>query len=281
MKSLGQRNAGVDFLLDNMQSSQFAQTLLGFNTTLRMKLDKSTKELTVSYECAQFKSWKKAMDGSMDKVLKDKFGDKLGTVADEGFDLTIPCPDGINKDTKDLVSNLRHEVYSAVFQNLLANAPTKSERGGKLTDGTMVKINHKCSAYLAKNKEGTSCVWTFQEPQNAMEKTLLHVFLQEFAGVRKGNKNLQSAPPVAFIPVDGKPYLSMSFGSRHMEKIEEVCRCIYSVPDDMDYHMKASKTFFHHNMHVQVKEWLQTLNRADPTKAEGNLKKRVRKSLRT
>lgn len=282
MKSCGMRNAGVDFLLDNMQSNQFAQTLLGFNTTIRMKLDKKDKTLTVSYESEQFKSWSKAVSGEMESILKEKFGDKLGTVSDDGFDLSMPCPDGISEETKTAVSELRHNVYVAVFQKIMDDAPLKKEREAKFTDGTAVKINGKCQAYICKTKEkGVSCTWTFQEPQNKMEKELLHVFLQEFAGVRKGNKNLQSAPPVSFASVDGKPLLQMTFGTRHLEKVDTVCRCIYSVPDDIDYHMKASKTFFHHNMHVQVKEWLQTLNRADPTKAQGNKKKQARKSLRT
>jgi len=282
MKSVGMRNAGVDFLLENMQSSQFAQTLLGFNTTIRMKLDKKDKILTVSYESAQFKHWTKACGGDMTPILKEQFGDQLGTVSDDGFDLSLPCPEGITEETKNIVSELRHTVYVAFLKKILEDAPQKKERSSKFTDGTAVQVNAKCLAYFARTKEGgISCTWTFQEPPNAMEKELLYVFLQEFAGVRKGNKNLQSAPPVSFQSVDGKPILQMTFGARHLEKRETVCRCIYSVPDDIDYHMKASKTFFHHNMHMQVKDWLQTLNKADPTKSEGNMKKKARKSLRT
>jgi len=281
MKSVGVRNAGVDFLLENMQSSQFAQTLLGFNTTIRMKLDKKDKILTVSYESEQFKSWAKAC-GDLAPILKDAFGENVGTVSDDGFDLSLPCPDGISEETKNVVSELRHNVYVAVFKKIMEEAPKKPDRDGKFTDGTAVQINAKCKAYIAKTKDtAVSCTWTFQEPQSKMEQELLYVFLQEFAGVRKGNKNLQSAPPVNFANIDGQPILSMTFGKRHMEKVETVCRCIYSVPDDIDYHMKASKTFFHHNMHMQVKEWLQTLNRADPTKSEGNSKKKARKSLRS
>jgi len=282
MKSIGARNAGVDFLLENMQSNQFAQTLLGFNTTIRMKLDKNDKMLTVSYEAQEFSNWTKACDGDLQSTLKEKFGDKLGTVSDEGFDLSIPCPDGISEETKNLVSELRHLVYVAVFTKVIEKAPMKKERDSKYTDGTELRVNQKCQAYINQTKEkGVSCTWTFREPSSPMEQELLRVFLQEFAGVRKTNKKLQSTPPTSFFSEKGKPVLQMTFQERHMKKMEEVCRCIYSVADDIDYHMKASKTFFHHSMHVQVKDWLQTLNRADPMKSEGNMKKKARKSLRT
>jgi len=281
MKSLGTRNSGVDFLLENMQSNQFAQTLLGFNTTIRMKLDKETQMLTVSYECEQFSNWTdvlKKCEHSMESCLKDKFGDKFNGVSDDGFDLQIPCPDGITEETQTLVSSLRHLVYVAVFTEVAAKAPQQPERGWKFTDGLVVKINKKCQAYFSITKEKSMSVyWQWQEPASAMEKELLNVFKSEFATARK-QRHLGSAPPVSYNSKTGT--LNLIFSPNHLKKMDTVCHCIYSVPDDIDYHLKCSKTYFHHKMHTQVDDWLKTLNRADPTKKEGNNKKRgARKAL--
>lgn len=285
MNHLGARNSGVDFLLDNMKSDQFAQTLLGFNTTIRMKLDKSTKLLTVSFESDQFSDWTKVVsEDFMKKALKEKYGgseeDGVTTVSDRGFDLVIPCKEGVSEDTKNKISELRDSVYQIVLQQIIAEAPAQKGRSWKYTDGQALKITRKCTAYIAKTSEGNIVVnWVNTPTSNAMETQLLRVFLQEFVTARK-QRSLQGAPQVAFRKEGDLPILEMSFGERQLKKMEDVCRCIYSVPEDIDFHMKSSKTFFHHNMHTQVKQWLQTLNRADPTKSDGNKKKKARKSLR-
>jgi len=285
MDHLSTRNTGVDFLLDNMKTDQFAQTLLGFNTTIRMKLDRNTKLLTVSYECNQFKNWCEVVgDSKIEAALKEKFGsaeeDGVTTFSESGFDLVKPCPDGVSDDTKNMVANLRDSVYQIVLQKVIADAPVGSGRNWKYTDGTAIKLTNKCQAYIYKTAEGpVSCTWVIAPTKNAMETQLIRVFLQEFVTERKKSK-LGAAPPVAYRKEGDLPLLEMSFQERHQKNMPEVCRCIYSVPEDLDFHMKASKTFFHHNMHTQVKSWLQVLNRADPSKAEGNKKKKARKSLR-
>jgi len=281
MKSLGTRNKGVDFLLENMSSNQFAQTLLGFNTTIRMKLDKDTQKLTVSYECGQFNDWVsvlKACDSSMEDCLKSKFGDNFSGMSDDGFDLCIPCPEGISEETQTLVASLRHLVYVEVITQVAAKAPPQLERGHKFTDGLALKVNAKCQAYFSLTKDkALSVTWQWQEPNSSMERELMTVFKAEFATARK-QRHLGSAPPVSYNAKTGN--LNLTFSPAHMKKMEAVCHCIYSVPDDIDYHLKSSKTYFHHKMHQQVDEWLKTLNRADPTKAEGNKKARAgRKAL--
>jgi len=282
MKSLGTRNSGVDFLLEHMQSSQFAQTLLGFNTTIRMKLDKKDQMLTVSFECGQFNNWTsvlKSCDKSISDILKNKFGEALQGVSDDGFDLSIACPDGITEDTQTLVSSLRHLVYVEVLNAIAEVAPEQNERGWKYTDGLALKLNGKCQAYFSQTRDkGLEVSWQWQEPDSKMERELLQVFKSEFFTARK-QRHLGSAPPVSYNSKTG--ILSMTFTVVHLKKMETVCHCIYSVPDDIDYHLKSSKTYFHHKMHAQVDEWLKILNKADPTKAEGNKKTRGgRKALR-
>ena len=88
---------------------------------------------------------------------------------------------------------------------------------------------------------------------------------------------------------------------RHQQDLNKCSRMLYAIPDNLDYHIKAAKTYFHHNMHVQSKAWLQVmrcqlffvavhcccffenLNEADPVKNDGHSKgkkKAARKSIR-
>merc|ERR1712156_1260380 len=124
-----------------------------------------------------------------------------------------------------------------------------------------------------------SATLVFKTPTNPMEKEMLHVFLKEFVTARR-DKSLQGAPPVAFNATNGVPSLQFSFQKRHQKDMSSCVRMMYSTCDDIDYHIKSSKTYIHNKMSEQCKLWLKQLNTADPTKSEGNKKKKARKSLR-
>lgn len=286
MDRVGEKNAGVEFLLENMASSQFHQTLLGFNTVIRMGYSERDEDrtLTVSFESDDFSGWMEATEGGLESKLGERFGDDLTNVSDRGFDLTIACPDGITDEHKTLCSTLRDFVYCETFRHIIEENCPQLRKGYKYTEGKPIQVNRKCRLYIGKTQKDNTLVGTyvFDEPRNPMERELLYVFLSEFQQVKR-KREFNGAPSVSFRKdVDGGfPVIEFGFQARHQADLPMVCRMLYSVPDDLEYHIKASKTFFHHNMHTQVKSWLQELNNADPTKADGKTKKsRARRSLR-
>lgn len=271
MLTCGAQNKGVEFLLDNMQSARFQQTLLGFNTIVRMSYEESDAQLTIAFESDDFAGWMDATEGALEGALGEVYGDNLTNVSDRGFDLVYETPEGITEELREIGMNLRDQVYCATFRHMIENVPVL-KKPYKYTSGAFVQVNRKCGVYLCK-VDSLVATFVFNKPQNPMESELLYVFLQEFVSARRDRK-LGSAPNVSFRREENFPVLEFSFNERHLNKMDLVCQLMYQVPDDLEYHIKSSKTFFHHNMHVQVKSWLQTLNRADPTKDTGSSKKK-------
>lgn len=281
MYSLGNRNAGVDFLFENMLKDQFAQTVLGFNTVIRVEYTSTDEVLGVLFESDDFGGWMDASDGGLETKLAETFEGALANVHDRGFDLSLPCPGGVTDEVKETVSNLRDKVYCLVFSSVIEQLDILP-KGYSYTDGRAIPVNNRATVYMCKTKEGLVATFVFKEPNNLMEKELYAVFLAAFQEVRRG-RGFQSAPAIMYKKQSGVDTLDVSFMERHQKDLDTCSRMLYTIPDDLDYHIKASKTYFHHNMHVQCKEWLQTLNRADPSKKEGNKKgkkKGGRKSIR-
>jgi len=281
MLHVGSRNNGVDFLLENMQSDQFSQTLLGFNCVVRMVLDKSTKNLTISFEAPQFAQWQEVTEKKLEGALKEKFGEQLTTVSDSGFDLVVPCPDGVSDKEKDLASTLRDTVFVEAIKTAVSMcAPQKRYQWNK--HGRKITLSSRCAVWVGQGENNTIATLVYQKPTNAMEQEMLNVFLQEFQLTRR-NASLQAAPNVNYRSKDEGsdfPVLDFAFGARHTKDMDKVARMIYAVHDDIEYHIKASKTYIHNQMATQVKSWLKALNAADPTKADGNKSKKMRRSLR-
>jgi len=278
MKHIGARNKGVDFLLQNLESRMFQQTMLGFNTVTRMVLGEQENVLEVFFESDDFENWMKATDKELKTMLEEKFGDKLVNMSDRGFDLKYKVPDGLTEEIKDEVAKLRDTVYICTFSHLL----TKSKSQGRSYDykkSTKVRVNNKCEVYIGKSDKATLAHICFKESENRMEQELLRVYIEEFATARKG-PGLNAAPSVAARKEKGYQILEVAYSQNLLQKnLARGAQLIYQVPDDLDYHMKASKTYFHHNMHVQVANWLQTLKRADPNAGTGKAAKQ-RKGLK-
>jgi len=278
MKLLESENTGVKFLVDNMASKQFAQTLLGFNTNVRMVLDAQSQELNIAFECAQFKSWGDAVGvEDIEAKVSEYVGSVDGKVSMEnsGYTVVIPCPDGVSDEVKNVAANLRDKTYQAVITAAFEKAP---DHTSNYSDGLAIKINRKCTAFIS-NGDGTKiCSYLFQEPESEMERALQAVFLQEF---KPASRKIKGAPAVTYHKDDQVPILALSFQGRALNNMEKVASTIYSIPDNLDFHLKSSKTYFHHNMHTQVKDWLTVLNSADPQKAAGAKKKKQRRSLRS
>lgn len=279
MFGLSDRNAGVDFLVDNMVKDQFQQTILGFNCVTRLQYSASDGHIAVFFESDDFGAWMDATQGNLEAKLGEHFGDSLENLDDRGFALRIATPEGITPEIKDTVSKLRDKVYCLTFASVIEQLETL-KKGFKYTQGTPVQVNKRATVYMCKTKDALVGTFVFVEPDNAMEKELYAVFLSAFGDVRK-KRAFSAAPAILYKKQNGFDTLDVSFMARHQEDLEMCSRMLYSIPDNLDYHIKASKTYFHHNMHVQCKEWLQTLNRADPTKDASNKKKKTaRKSIR-
>jgi len=282
MNHLESRNAGVDFMLDNMQSKAFAQTLLGFNTVTRMEYNKDEQVMSVNFESEDFTNWLEATDGALESGLKEHFqGTKVRveSVHDRGFDISIPLPDGeISKEIKDVVATLREVVYIIVFKSIIDTYKSSSKRYN-YKQGTCVQLNRKTKVYLGRS-DNLIVTYLFENPQNEMEKELLHVFLQEFAGTKR---KINTAPSVIFKKPQGaqvEPILEFGFSPKHCQNMDEVCKAIFQIPNDIDYHIKCAKSHFHHNMHLQVKSWLKVLNNADPNYDTSGKGTKQRQSVR-
>jgi len=272
MLTCGAENKGVSFLLENMQSAKFNQTLLGFNTIIRMNYEEESAQLVISFESDDFSGWMDATEGALEGAIGEIYGDNLTNVSDRGFDLTYECPNGITDELKEIGVNLRDQVYCATFRHIIENVP-QLKKPYRYTDGSFVRVNRKVGLYLCK-LDSLVATLVFNQPTNEMERELLYVFLNEFVSAKRDRK-LGSAPSVVYRRDIEVPVLEFSFGERHLAKMDLVCQLLYQVPDDLEYHIKSSKTYFHHNMHEQVKAWLQNLNRADPTKDTGKGKKKA------
>lgn len=267
MKHVGNRNAGVDFLLANLESKMFQQTLLGFNTVTRMCLGEKENLLQVFFESDDFESWMKGTDGALKNSLEEKFGDKMVNLSDRGFDLEYKVPDGLTKEIRDEVSTLRDFVYVATFKHLLLNCKSQGRTNYDYKKSTKVKVNNKCEVYIGKSDKSTQAHLCFKIPQNPMEVEILRVYLDEFVVARR---SVNAAPSVAARKGDNCMILEVAFNEKLLSTKPNLAgQLLYQIPDDLDYHMKSSKTYFHHNMHVQVASWLQTLKRADPNAGTG------------
>lgn len=281
MYSLDDRNAGVDFLIENMAKDTFQQTILGFNCVTRLEYSAAEGHICVFFESDNFGSWMDATSGNLEAKLGEEFGDSLENLDDRGFALKIPTPEGITESIKDSVSTLRDKVYCLTFTSMIEQAEILS-KGFKYTDGTPVQINKRVTLYLYKVKDGIGGTFVFVEPDNAMEKELYQVFLSAFQETRR-KREFSAAPSLSYRKQNDFDTLEINFLASHQQDLAKCSRMLYAIPDNLDYHIKAAKTFFHHNMHSKCKEWLQTLNEADPEKNDGHAKgkkKSARKSIR-
>lgn len=282
MYGINDRNAGVDFLIENMAKDQFQQTILGFNCVTRLEYNADDGLICVFFESDNFGSWMNATEGDLEAKLGERFGDSLENLDDRGFALKIPTPEGITTEIKDTISRLRDTVYCLTFKSMFEQAKTL-KKGGKYTEGTPVQVNKRATLYLYKTKEGVAGTFVFVESDNPMEKELYGVFLAAFQETRR-KREFQSAPSLAYRRQNDFDTLEINFHERHQADLDMCSRMLYAIPDNLDYHIKAAKTYFHHNMHVQCKAWLQTLNEADPVKNDGHSKGKKkaanRKSIR-
>ena len=133
---------------------------------------------------------------------------------------------------------------------------------------------------------------------NSHDAVIATQFLTQFAEVRRGQKELSTAPAVSYLkaaPLELKEspdgmkraldanggYISFVLFKRHVsaDRLEDTVWNIMTFPAFVSYHIKYSKAYWHSRMRSKVESWLSILKRAK--KVDPNGKKMTTASGRT
>jgi actin related protein 2/3 complex subunit 2 len=133
---------------------------------------------------------------------------------------------------------------------------------------------------------------------NSQDAVIATQFLTQFAEVRRGQKELSTAPAVSYLksaPLELKEspdgmrgaldvnggFISFVLFKRHVsaDRLEDTVWNIMTFPAFVSYHIKYSKAYWHSRMRSKVESWLSILKRAK--KVDPNAKKMTTASGRT
>jgi actin related protein 2/3 complex subunit 2 len=222
---------------------------------------------------------------------------KVNERANSGYDLTasvdVDALAAIEDEAKRAeavrqIARLRCVIYGSKLRKHLR---TLAETGGE--EGPLDWTTHRPreTMFIKPQNEQVTVVFPMRF-EDARDAAIANTFLAQFAEVRRGQKDLSTAPAVSYhktppLELNDAPagetnaldanggYVSFVLFKRHCtaERLESTVWNIMTFYAFVSYHIKYSKAYWHSRMRAKVDSWLSILKRA--RKIDPNAEKKM------
>jgi len=241
-------------------------------------------------------NWAEIRNEGAEERIKEKLGDWLTNVDEDGASFTLPLDDektcSRSVEIAETFSKLRmYALGGPLYQYC------KALQGGKaLAKSLSFKLRRDTHCFIIPKGDRIAVVYAMEFPI-ATDKILGNQILTEFLEVRR-QKDLQSAPVIAFSKDAPKELEGVTLPSfdksaflgfftilllpSHVKgaKLDVCVENVIGFRAYLTYHIKCAKAFFHQSMRARVKKMLQILNRARYEPDDKRKKKKIIKSAK-